>query len=163
MSMGKGGGSGGGGGGGQYTPPPPFGGGFQPWRPGQYSPQQDMYGSFNRVMQPMPGYFSQFGIPGAGGYYEPPQATDANTTTGSTDTGTTGTPTEYGDLPVNQSDQGEGPGYGFSPQHYSSYAPVPQQQYYGAAPRVSMPILDYASGGYNPFGGGQWGRGGYYR
>ena len=157
MSMGKGGGSGGGGGGGgQYTPPHPFQGGFQPWRPAQYSPMQDMYGSFNRVIQPMPGYFSQFKIPGAGGYYQPPQA--PNETGGGTDTGTTETPTEYGDLPVGNQD--DGLGYGFTPQRYASYAPALQQPHYGAPPRVPMPILDYASG-YNPFGGGQW-RGGYY-
>lgn len=88
MSMGKG-----PGGGGltvpAYTPQTPYEPApttpFQPYQPpqppqqsfGRYNPMMDMYGSGMRVMQPMPNYFSQFGIPGggySGGSFQPPPA-----------------------------------------------------------------------------------------
>ena len=41
----------------------------RPTSAGGYDPMRDMYGSYNQVQQPMPGYYQQYGFPG--GYDQP--------------------------------------------------------------------------------------------
>ena len=77
MSMNKGGGGGGKGGG--FTPTIDLSQ-FQqfapqaPTMPSNYNPMMDMYGSATQVMQPMPGYYTQYPIQGSNYQpYQPPQ------------------------------------------------------------------------------------------
>ena len=66
---------------------------------GGYDPMRDMYGSYNQVQQPMPGYFQQYGFPG--GYDQPvnnqrptpaPPTSLETVQTGSPDPGSGGSP-----------------------------------------------------------------------